>query len=258
MTSNNLAELEARQSREKSFWDHYYSAERYAGWREPPYEVWRTVATRRGSMEWLGPIQGKRILLCSVSSEAIVFARAGAEVYGFDISERQIQAVEVLARRLGVQDRIKLDVMPFEHLSYPDDFFDLAFGIAILHHIDLETGGRELARVLKPGGRAAFIEPLGMNPALQFARLYLPYPRKNRTPDERPLTFRDIEVFGRAFAVARHTEMSLFGMLRRGIVTNKRVVEWLDRTDGALLRIFPALRRLCSQTWVGLEKARGR
>jgi SAM-dependent methyltransferase len=256
MTTDSLAEIEARQNREKAFWDQSYSAERYAGWKEPPYEVWRSVFTRRGPMEWLGPIQGKSILLCSVSSEAIVFARAGAEVYGFDISERQIQAVDVLARRLGVRDRMELDVMPFEHLTYPDEFFDLAFGIAILHHIDLETGGRELARVLKPGGRAAFIEPLGMNPVLQFAREHLPYPRKNRTPDERPLTFQDIEVFGRAFPVARHTEMSLFGMLRRGIVTNPRMVGWLDHADEVLLRRFPALRRLCSQTWVGLEKGR--
>lgn len=257
MTRDKLAEREARQSREKAFWDHHYSADMYAGWREEPYDLWRTGTTRRGSMEWLGPVQGKRVLLCAVGPEAVIFARAGAEVSGFDISDSQIRAVDVLARRLGVRDRMQLDVTPFERLPYSDGFFDLAFGIAILHHVDLDAGSHELARVLKLGGRAAFIEPLNMNPALRFARQYLPYPKKKRTKDEQPLTFRDIEVFGRVFERAQHTEISLLGMLRRRVVTNQRVLVWLDRTDEAVLRTIPAARRLCSQTWIGLEKGRG-
>lgn len=257
MTGDNLAEVQARQSREKAFWDHHYSANMYAGWKEEPYDRWSTgLTSRRMSAEWLGPIKEKRLLLCAVGAEAIIYARAGAEVYGFDISDSQIQAVDVLARRLGLRDRIQLDVSPFEHLPYSDDFFDLAFGIAILHHVDLKTGSAELARVLKPGGRAAFIEPLGMNPVLQFARRHVPYPMKKRTVDEQPLTFRDIEVFGAAFAQARHVEMSLLGMLRRRVVTNNRMIDWMERTDETLLRAVPGLRRLCSQTWVGLEKAR--
>jgi SAM-dependent methyltransferase len=256
MTMDEVAEREARQSREKAFWDQHYHADMYAGWTEKPYEEWRqALITRRGPAAWLGPIQGKRILLCGVGPEAVVFARGGADVYGFDISTSQIQAVDKLARRVGVRDRMQLDVMPFEHLTYADHFFDLAFGIAILHHVDLEVGSRELARVLKPKGRAAFIEPLAMNPMLQFARKHLPYPGKNRTADEEPLRFRDIDVFGRAFAVAYHTEVSLLGMLRRRVVKSERVINWLDRADARLLQAAPVLGRLCSQTWIALETA---
>jgi SAM-dependent methyltransferase len=253
---NKLTEREARQTREKTFWDQHYSPDMYAGWTEKPYEAWRSAhPSRKGPTDWLGPIQGKRVLLCGVGAEAVIFARAGAEVYGFDISDHQIQAVDGLARRLGVRDRMQLDVGPFERLAYPDGFFDLAFGTAILHHIDLEAGADELARVLKPGGRAAFIEPLGMNPVLQFARRHLPYRMKHRTVDERPLTFQDIESFGRPFALVRHTELSLFAMLRRRVLSNNRVIRWLQRADDAVLRALPGVGRLCSQTWVGVQKA---
>lgn len=35
--------------------------------------------------------------------------------------------------------------------------------------------GVSLYRVLKTGGRAAFVEPMGMNPILNFARDHMPY-----------------------------------------------------------------------------------
>ena len=85
-----------------------------------------------------------------------------------------------------------VSAQPFEALSYPDSFFDLAFGDAILHHVELDQAGAELRRVLRSGGRASFIEPLGMNPFLEFARRYLPYRDKGRTEDEIPLRYSDI------------------------------------------------------------------
>jgi SAM-dependent methyltransferase len=243
-----------RIAREKQFWDQHHTAEMYAKWIEVPYSSWRTLACRRGPTAFLGPIEGKRVLLCGVGAEAIVFARAGAEVYGFDVSDKQIEAVNVLARRTGLENKIQVQAMPFEELDYPDEFFDLAYGNAILHHIDLVSGSQELLRVLKPGGKAVFIEPLGTNPLLNFARRYLPYRSKNRTVDERPLNFRDIEVFTRPFTRAKHTEVTLFGMLRRRVVNNRGVVAWLEAIDAAILPAFPVLGRFCAQTWIGIER----
>ena len=108
-------------------------------------------------LHFLGPIGGKRILVCGVGAEAVGFAMAGAEVYGFDASVGQVQAVKDLARRLGLRDRIHLQPMTAEQLAYPDDFFDLVFGKTIAKDSELEIGIRELARVMKRGGRAAFI-----------------------------------------------------------------------------------------------------
>lgn len=120
-------------------------------------------------LKFLGPIRGKRILVCGVGAEAVGFALAGADVYGFDASTTQVEAVKDLARRLGLRDQTHLQTMGIEQLAYPDDFFDLAFAKTIQEDSDLETGARELARVMKQGGRAAFITSAG-NPAEELAR----------------------------------------------------------------------------------------
>lgn len=249
-------DLNDRQRREKEFWDKHAAVDMHADWKEKPYESWRSVRPiRQTAMDWLGPIEGKKILMCGVGSEAAVFARAGAAVYGFDISETQILAVEALAKRLNLQDRIKVKAMPFEKLEYPEAYFDGVFGHAILHHIDLAKGAAELNRVLKPGGRATFIEPLGMNPLLQFARRHLPYRGKGRTEDEQPLTYRDIESFIRHFADARYQEFSLLSMVRRRVTKSRMIVGFLQRCDQVLLKRFPALRPLCREVWVGVGTA---
>ena len=66
----------------------------------------------------------------------------------------------------------------------------------ILHHADVPAAAREVARVLKPGGRAAFFENQGRNPLLRLARRALwrlPAGEVVGTPDERPLHRPDID-----------------------------------------------------------------
>ena len=47
-----------------------------------------------------------------------------------------------------------------EELPFADQSFDGAFGVDILHHVaDPARAFTELARVLRPGGRLAFVEP---------------------------------------------------------------------------------------------------
>src|SRR3546814_16824046 len=73
--------------------------------------------------------------------------------------------------------------MNAEAMTFPDDSFDLVFGSGIIHHLDIDRAFGEIARVLRPGGRAVFIEPLGLNPAIE---LYLRFTPSARTPDEPP------------------------------------------------------------------------
>jgi len=51
--------------------------------------------------------------------------------------------------------------MNAEELKFADDYFDIVCGGAILHHLDLNKALSEIARVLKPDGKAIFVEPLG-------------------------------------------------------------------------------------------------
>jgi ubiquinone/menaquinone biosynthesis C-methylase UbiE len=120
-------------------------------------------------LNFLGPIGGKRILVWGVDAEAVGFALAGADVYGFDASATQVEAVKDLARQLGLRDQTHLQTMDIEQLAYPDDFFDLAFGKTVQEDADLETGAKELARVMKRGGRVAFMMAAG-SPAEEVVR----------------------------------------------------------------------------------------
>jgi ubiquinone/menaquinone biosynthesis C-methylase UbiE len=121
---------------------------------------WRALVYRT-PLNFLGPVGGKRILVCGVGAEAVGFALAGADVYGFDASRTQVEAVKDLARQLGLRDQTHLQTAEMEELAYPDNFFDLAFGKTIQKDSDLEIGTRELARVMKRGGRAAFMISAG-------------------------------------------------------------------------------------------------
>lgn len=249
--------LSPRQARERAFFNEHTQVDEYATWKEFPFETWRTYRPiERTATDFLGDVIGKRLLIAGVGVQAILFARAGAEVWGFDIAEQQVEAVRAAVERHGLTARIHLGAMAFESLEYETGFFDMAFGEAILHHIDLRRGGAELARVLRPGARASFIEPLGTNPVLEFARRHLPYPSKSRTEEERPLTYRDIREFATSFAASRYREFGLLSMLNGRIVTHRPTMRRLESADEWILARAAWLRRLGSMIWVGVETHR--
>jgi len=44
---------------------------------------------------------------------------------------------------------------------FADESMDIMHGEAVLHHLDISMSSREIARVLKPGAKAAFKDLLG-------------------------------------------------------------------------------------------------
>jgi SAM-dependent methyltransferase len=138
-------------------------------------------------------------------------------------------------------------------LPFADGAFTHVWGSAVLHHLDPTTGARELQRVLAPGGIAVFCEPWGENPLLELARRRLPYPRKHRTTDERPLCRRDLRPFRKAFASVAVEGFQLLSMLRR-VVRPGTVVSALERLDGLLLTCLPGLRQFCRYVVLTLRR----
>ena len=59
-------------------------------------------------LSFLGPLGGKRMLICGIGVESVAFTLAGADVYGFGGSVSQVEAVKDLARGLALRDRIHL------------------------------------------------------------------------------------------------------------------------------------------------------
>lgn len=145
-----------------------------------------------GIAEFLGDVAGLHVLDygCGLGMTTTLLARSGAQVSAFDLSPMSISVARERARVNGVADRVKLTVAAGEHLPYASESFDVVFGKAILHHLNVELGRRELYRVLKPGGKAVFVEPMGMNPLLNFVRAYVPYPNKKPRGADVPLTYK--------------------------------------------------------------------
>ena len=96
-----------------------------------------------------------------------------------------------------------------------------------------------------------FCEPWGGNPLLGLARRRLPYPGKDRTPDEVPLTARDLEPLRACFPVVEWDGFQLLGMVRR--VWRGPGLAALDAADRRLLRVCPELKNWCRYVVVTLR-----
>jgi SAM-dependent methyltransferase len=213
------------------------------------HETWVRPAFAR-----LGELCGKHALDygCGHGMAAVVMARAGAAATAFDLSPGYVAEARQRAAANGV--RVECVVADGEQLPFPAASFDAVWGNAILHHLDLAKAGRELHRVLKPGGVAVFCEPWGGNPLLALARRRLPYPGKDRTPDEEPLTRRDLGPLRAVFPIVEVQGYQFFGMLRR-VRRTPRLCRLLDRLDSRLLRWVPSLGNWCRYAVVTLRRA---
>jgi SAM-dependent methyltransferase len=115
---------------------------------------------------------------------------------GIDISDVAIDKANARAAALGYGNA-SFRQMNAEAMRFPDESFDLVWGVAIIHHLDLDKSFSEVARVLRPGGVAVFSEPMGHNPVLNLYRKRTP---EIRTPDEHPLRTEDFALARRYFS----------------------------------------------------------
>jgi SAM-dependent methyltransferase len=215
--------------------------------------------------EQLGDLDGRRVLdLGSGLGEASVwFARHGASVTALDISPGMLRVVSDVARHHGVH--VDTVVGSATDLSWCGDAtFDIVYGANMLHHVDIERCLDEVHRVLRPGGKAAFWDPVKYNPAIE---LYRRLASGVRTEDEHPLRVRDLRAMQRRFAQVSVRGFWLTALLifvRFFVIDRihpsadrywKLVIERQDRharflgaahrIDRGLLRAAPPLRWLC-------------
>lgn len=215
----------------------------------PPDEVmWQQDLGRslRVTFEWLGDLQGQRVLElgCGPGDYTIMLARRGAQVTALDVAPASLQITRQRARANGVHQSVQTTWMTAETLAFPDGSFDWVIGFGLLHHANPIRLGPEVRRVLRPGGKALFREPLGANPLLEFTRQYLPYRAKHRSLNEHPLKYSDIEQVGQHFRVTRLREFYLFSMISRA-VGREMSFPGLWALDEYLIRRLPRLRRWC-------------
>lgn len=209
---------------------------------DPPAD---TVYPLEYSFHLLGDARGLTVLEygCGDGENTVALAARGAgRVLSLDISP---DLIEIARRRLavnGVGADVEFVVGSAHDVPLADESVDVVFGIAILHHLDLGLAAREVKRVLRPGGRAVFQEPVRSSALMRAARKLIPYKPPDLSPFERPLTDRELEQFAEGYTSFRSKSFllpttSVLNLLPVARAHYARLLRW----DAALLRRLPAL-----------------
>ncbi|MBW2273896.1 MAG: class I SAM-dependent methyltransferase [Deltaproteobacteria bacterium] len=123
------------------------------------------------------------------------------ELVCINISEEELEAGRRHYEKLAPPFPIEFILMDAHDLQLAPESFDVVFGGAILHHLDLQVALDQIYRVAKPSGEILFHEPLGSNPFAALVRRLTP---SARTADERPLSARDLRLIRSKFETQLH------------------------------------------------------
>jgi SAM-dependent methyltransferase len=191
----------------------------------------------------LGDISGQRVLDlgCGLGEKTLILALKGARLTAIDISA---DLIRLARQRLGVNRAPEADmVIASAHdLPFEDTSFDAVLGLAVLHHLDLSIVAREVARVLKAGGRAVFKEPVRNSRALEVLRRLIPHRAPDVSPFERPLRDDEIEAFCGSFRKGRSRLFALPPLRAAEVIGIRNHIDGWYRADRWML---------AHQEWLG-------
>lgn len=233
---------ESRQEREREFHNQEYAEDD----REPVLKYYSVTGSIISAYEQhlFSSCRNRKVLDygCGRGSDTCKLAKHGAEVVGIDISDVGIQLGRQQAEEHGLADSIVFSVGDCESLCFADDSFDMLCGKDILHHLQLDKAMREATRVLKPGGRAVFLESLGHNPAINLYRRVTP---QFRSADEHPLKKKDLRQIEQSFENVSYEFFYLFSLLAvpfRNTRYFPLILRWLENIDQKIFNWLPSLR----------------
>ncbi len=210
------------------------------------------------SVKCLGDIRGKKVLDlgCGTGWLSVILAKRGAYVEGIDISSQAIHVASEMAKINEVDANTNFTVGSVYKLCYPDQYFDLVIGQAIIHHVrDKASCAAEIFRVLRGRGRAVFFEAFGNSRILERIRLLMPVPvdEEDRSHWDEQLKYHDLSAF-RLFPRINHWEFQLLSRLDR-LISNPALVSFFGRVDLVLLKNIPSLRSYARTIVIELMKS---
>jgi len=228
----------AREATQKASHLHV-GKETIARYRAPPET---TIFPLEYAFHLLGDVRGKTILEygCGDGLNTVVLANRGANIVALDISA---ELLDVARKRLEANDCKDVDLLVGSAHGLPlsDESVDVIFGMAILHHLELDLASREVWRVLKRGGRAIFEEPTRNSKLVAKIRKLFPQ-RAEVSPYERPLTTKEMKDFAEPCRYQAKTFQLFFSSLA-SLVPRWRgqAMDLSAQVDAYLLRLFPSL-----------------
>jgi SAM-dependent methyltransferase len=215
---------------------------------------WRQRAARL-----LGELQGKALLDygCGQGEEAAYFAYLGAHVTAIDISEVGIK----IGRDRTSANNLRVDfrVMSCTPTEFSCESFDIIHGMGILHHVGLAEGLSEAFRLLKPGGVAVFLEPLGSCSLVEGVKRRI-HSILGQRLDLIPVTSGEENL--RLIDIRKETTSWTYGKVfsyrltyrARKLFLPKILWDWSLRVDNVLLSLLPPLSHFAGAAVIYLRK----
>lgn len=181
--------------RERTFHDQWAGSIEVEGIRVNDFFEACTAPENRFILSHLGDVKGKALLDlgCGAGENSVYFSLKGAHCTATDYSSGMVEKALQLAAANDVQ--IEGRTMNAMELEFPANTFDIVYAANLLHHLPQPRPTlQEIHRVLKPGGKLCFWDPLRHNPVINVYRLMA---TEVRTKDEMALDF-DIVKFVRS------------------------------------------------------------
>jgi demethylmenaquinone methyltransferase/2-methoxy-6-polyprenyl-1,4-benzoquinol methylase len=140
------------------------------------HRVWKRRLVRRATVN---PAARALDLCCGTGDVAFALARRGLDVTGLDFSEPMLAVAGRRAASLsGAACRVRFLLGDAQQIPFPDASFDVvtvSYGLRNL--ASLETGLREMGRVVKPGGRVLALD-FGKPDNALWRAIYFAYLRR--------------------------------------------------------------------------------
>ena len=198
----------------------------------------------------MGTLEGKKVLELGTGTggTATLLAKQGASVVGIDLLPFRLAEAQARAAEHNVAEAVNFALMDATYLAFPDNTFDFIISKSVLVFTDHRQTARECYRVLKPGGKAIFMENMRYHPMVWlYRKMFLKYSGKLRY-----FSVGDIETVSTEFEKLEHREFHLSAvsaLFWQKCVSIPLFYRWslriLKAIDTVLLKCLPFLKRFC-------------
>jgi SAM-dependent methyltransferase len=192
------------------------------------------------AIEWalsqLGDPAGRHIIDLGIGDghNTVPLFAPDATVLGLDISRQQLDLARALLGPVAAERgaAVHFAQMVGERMPFRSESIDAVYGVSVLHHLDMALAGVEISRVLKPGGRGVFVEPLARNPVASVYRRITP---DRHSENEEPFELMNIDRLLTNFSEGTHREFYLVSPVAAGFALLKQ--RWLF--DVSMAALYP-------------------
>ncbi|OIO31567.1 MAG: hypothetical protein COS94_09515 [Candidatus Hydrogenedentes bacterium CG07_land_8_20_14_0_80_42_17] len=176
---------------------------------------------------------------CGMGGNAVRMAESGARIVLVDLS---FSALSNLKLKRILSNRVNYVCADAHRLPFRKNVFDRLAVFSVLMFLDLKIVFKDFSRVMKPGARFAFVEPIRGNPFIFFIRfLRKRYRGMANWYSEKELV-RKCVVFYSEMKIDYYYLFPGFVMMKNGILR-----QIFMRTEKILFNTIPFLRRFA---WV--------